>query len=97
MARLSKPQRRFVKSRCFFWLFRRFPYRAGSWATTAGCILLALYTAERLKWGIWGSVALAGASASVLDYIYDLIWIAHWRPEVARFVELHAAEIEAAA
>lgn len=97
MANLSKTQRRFVESQCFFWLFRRLPYKAGSLAITVGCILLALYAADTLKWGIWKSGALAGASVLVLSYLYDMIWIAHWRPEVARFVQLHVAEIETAA
>jgi hypothetical protein len=97
MANLSKKQRHFVKSRCFFWLYRRFPYRVGSLAIIVGCILLASYAADTLKWGIWKSGALGGVSALVLGYLYDLIWIAHWRPEVARFIQQHAADIETAA
>ncbi len=97
MARLSKTQRRFVKSQCFFWLFRRLPYRAGSLAITVACILLASYAADTLKWGVWRSAVLAGAGLLVLSYLYDIVWIAHWRPEVARFIQLHAAEIETAA
>ena len=66
-------------------------------AITVGCILLASYAADTLKWGIWKSGASAGASVLVLGYLYDMIWIARWRPEVARFIRLHAAEIETAA
>ncbi len=97
MARLSVGQRRFVKERCLFWLFRRFPYRAGSIAIMAGCILMAVYAAGTLKWGLWQSAALGGASSLVLDYIHHMIWLTHWRREVARFIELHAAEIQTAA
>lgn len=97
MANLSKTQQRFVKSRCFFWLFHRLPYRAGHLAVTAGSILLALYAVETLKWGIWRSWALAGTSGIAMGYLYDMIWITHWRPEVARFIQLYAAEIESAA
>jgi len=94
---LSRAQQRFVKSQCLFWLFRRLPYRAGSLAITVGCILLASYAADTLKCGIWRSGALAGASVLVLGYLYDMIWIAHWRPEVASFIRLHEAEINTAA
>jgi hypothetical protein len=97
MADLSKMQRRFIKSQCFFWLFRRLPYRAGSLGITVGSILLASYAAGTLKWGVWLSAALAGTSVLVLGHLYDMIWIAHWRLEVARFIQLHAAEIESAA
>jgi hypothetical protein len=97
MANLSKAQQRFVRGQCFFWLFRRLPYMAGSLAIMVGCILLASYAADTLKWGIWKSAALAGASALVLGYLYDMVWIAHWRPEVANFIRLHAAEINTAA
>src|SRR5438105_3350321 len=95
MANLSEPQRRFVNSQCFFWLFRRNVYRLGSFGITFGSILLATYAADRLKWGFWESAALTGTSILVLGNLYDVIWIAHWRPEVARFIQLHAAEIEA--
>jgi hypothetical protein len=97
LANLSKKQRCFVKSQCFFWLYHRLPYRVGSLAITIGCILLAAYTADTQKWGIWKSWALAGVSVLVLGYVYDLIWIAYWRPEIARFVQEHATEIETAA
>jgi hypothetical protein len=50
-----------------------------------------------LKWGTWKTAASVGASILVLSYLYDMIWIAHWRPEVAQFIRLHAAEIETAA
>ena len=32
-----------------------------------------------------------------LDYLHDMTWVAHWRPEVWRFIQNHAAEIEATA
>jgi hypothetical protein len=97
MANLTSAQRRFVRQECLFWLFRRFLFRAGSLAITVGSILLASYAADTLKWGVWRSAGLAGTSVVVLGYFYDMIWIAHWRPEVGRFIEKHAAEIQAAA
>ena len=97
MANLSSAQRRLVNEQCFFWLFRRVPYRLGSVAIILESILLASYAADSLKWGFWRSATLAGASVLVLGYLYDLIWIARWRSEVARFIQLHAAEIQTAA
>jgi hypothetical protein len=97
LANLSKAQRRFVRSQCLFWMFRRLPYLAGSWAVTIGSVLLGAYLIGALKWHIWEGAALAGISALVLDYLHDMIWVAHWRPEVWRFIQNHATEIEAAA
>ena len=86
-----------MKSQCFFWLYHRWPYRLGSVAISVGSILLAAYAVDTLKWGMWKSWSLGMASIVVLGYLYDLIWITHWRPEIARFVQQHAAEIKTAA
>ncbi len=69
-----------MKDQCFFWLFRRVPYRLGSLAITAGSFLFASYAADTLKWGVWKSAALAGASVLIIGYLYDLIWIARCAP-----------------
>jgi hypothetical protein len=97
LANLSYAQRRLVKEQCFFWLFRRVSYRLGSLAIIVGSILFASYAADTLKWGVWKSAILAGASVLMCGYLYDLICIAHWRSEVARFIQLHAGEIQTAA
>jgi hypothetical protein len=34
---------------------------------------------------------------AVLGHLYDMVWIAHWRAEVGRFIKLHEAEIKAVA
>ena len=97
MVALTRVQRQFVRKQCFFWLFRRIPYLMGSWAVTAACIFAGSYLTESTKWGVWKCGAITIAGLAVLGYAYNRIWIAHWRPEVARFIQLHAAEIEAAA
>ena len=97
VANLMPKQRRFVKSNCLFWLRRRLPYKAGSVAIMVCCMLLASYAADKLKWGIWKSAGSALIGVLILDYVYDRIWFSHWRPEISRFIQLHAAEIKAAA
>jgi hypothetical protein len=94
MANLTAAQRRLVKDRCVFWLFRRFPYRLGSLAITVVFVLVAVYLIGSWKWGIWKAAASALVGVSAFDIIYDMIWLAHWRPEVARFIRLHASELE---
>jgi hypothetical protein len=86
-----------MRRRCLFWLFRRLPYLAGSWAITIGSFLLGAYLIGALKWRIWEGAAVVAISDLVLDYLHDMIWVAHWRPELYRFIKNHAAEIEAAA
>ena len=97
MAALTRAQRRFVRKQCFFWLFHWIPYRVGSMAVTAACMLFGFYLVGTLHWGMWKSAALTGASIGAFGHLYDMIWIAHWRPEVSRFIQQHTAEIEAAA
>ena len=97
MATLTKAQRRFVREECLLWLRRGCLFRVGSTAITVGPLILATYAADAWKWGIWTSAGLAAASVGVLGCIYDMIWLAHWRPEVGRFIQKHAAELQAAA
>lgn len=97
VANLSKTQRRFVETQCFSWLIWRIPYRLGSYTIIGGSPVLSIYIAQTLKWGIWWGLVLSGISVFVLGYIYDRIWIAQWRPEIRRFIQLHAEEIQAAA
>ena len=97
MAALTRAQRRFVKRQCFFWLFHRIPYRVGSGLLSAACVLLGCYLMQTFHWGMWKGAAATGASLSVLGHLYDMMCIGHWRPEVGRFIQLHEAEIKAAA
>ena len=93
MAKLSIPQRRFVHERCLFWLFRRVPYQAGLFAVTAVVLLFSAF----VKWtqSAWARAALAGVGWLVLSTLYNMAWMAYWRTEVRRFIELHAEELEA--
>lgn len=97
MKALSRPQKRFVKKRCCDWLFLRIPYRAGSVAIGACFVFWMPIALQQWNWGVWKSCALGATAMAVLSWVYDMIWIAHWRAEVSRFIRLHAAEIESAA
>jgi hypothetical protein len=94
VASLTPNQRRFVKSQCLFWLLLRLPFRGSSIAVTVVCIFGGLYASQRLNFGFWWTAATIGIAGGVLGHLHDMIWFAHWRPEVARFIQLHAAEIE---
>ncbi len=97
IAKLARAQRQMVKSRCLFWLFRRFSYR-GSWL---GLFVVLMFSGfhlfDKLGHGSWVGLGIFAAVMGALCHVHDMIWLAHWRPEIARWIQLHAAEIETAA
>ena len=57
-------------------------------------MLLGVFLREKLNFCLWTSIAISVVAVVVLGQLHDMIWIARWRPEVRRFLQLHAAEIE---
>ncbi len=93
---LSAKQRGVVKRECVFPLFRRSAFRVGSSVVAFCSSMLGIYLAEFWKLGFWGRAVTIGASVLILGYLYDRIWLACHRQEVARYIHEHAAEIEGA-
>jgi hypothetical protein len=60
-------------------------------------MLSGIYLVGQLNWGFWQTSGLMSASLAVSGYFYDMLWIAHWRAEIANFIQQHAADIQTAA
>lgn len=97
MANLSDAQRHFVSERCVFWLFRRHLYQGGHYAVILCCMFSAIYLTDSWRWPGWKTAAFAALTTLIVHLLYNTIWIAHWRAEVRRFIQLHAAEIHTTA
>ncbi len=69
---------------------------AGFLRHCSGLGSLRLLCGGGMKWSSWKGAALGAAGILVFSYLYDLIWMAHWRPEINQFVSEHATEIERA-
>jgi hypothetical protein len=97
MANLSAGQRRFVRRGCIgpLWVGSRF--RISNYIVSAGAVILGFYLADMLRLAFWGGVAVTAVSVVGLGYLHDMLWLVHFRPEVARFIQAHEAEIRSAA
>ena len=97
MKSLSAKQCRFVQDECLYWLHHGPWFRFSTIATTFVTVLIGPYLVESYKLGFWPNVATLGTCVFALGYIHDILWLAHFRPQVARFMQMHEAEINAVA
>lgn len=97
MANFSAGQRRLVKRECIGALFVGSRFRISNYVVSVAAVILGFYLAEVMKLGFWGGIAVTAAGVLALGYLHDMLWLAHFRPEVARFIRAHEAEIQSAA
>ncbi len=66
-------------------------------ALTVLAVVLGSYFTDTLSLGFLGRVSFLAAIVLAAGGLHDLFWLAHWRPEVARFIRDHEADIASAA
>jgi hypothetical protein len=97
MSNLSGPQRKFVRRQCLYPLRNGLGFRGSNVVLTVLAVLLGSYITDILSLGFLGRVSLLAAIVLAAGWLHDLFWLAHWRPEVARFIREHETDIASAA
>ena len=97
MISLSRAQRKLVRRQCLYPLSHHLGFRTTNVVTTVLAVLLGSYLTDLLPLSFLARAGVLAATVLVARWLHDLLWLPHWRPEVAKFIREHETEIASVA